>query len=158
MTPDRIRKTKELFRGNNPNIVKVTPQGFQIGSITVEHLEARINTWKAIKKYFDSQGALVCYSEDGISSSRGGRCKDCQQYFCNPRLKLSLTLNGRNALMELNYTSANNFISFIEEENIDEKTMPKLPVTMRVTNRGKWGEVHFTTRTRDGGEKNNPAE
>jgi len=152
MTPDRIRKTKELFRENNPHIVKVTPQGFQIGSITVETLEARINTWKVIKKYFDDKGALLCYSEDGISSSRGGLCKECQQYFCNPRLKLSLNLKGRKALMELNYTSAGNFISFIEEENIDEKTMANHSVTMSVTNRGKWGEVHFMTTKRAGGE------
>ena len=143
MRTKSIRKAKEILDKKKSKFAKLTRYGFLIEDEIFDHLEVMVKDWHIVRKYFDQEGNIICFSRDGYKSSEGFDCEGCICPECQPRVRMNIKLKEKNLLLELNYTSSKNFISFVETTAPNDEEINRLSIGMTVINRGYWGEVMF---------------
>ena len=89
----------------------------------------------------------VCRSLDGIQSIQENRaCASCLlRKTCTPQLHLELLVNGVPYRLLLAYTSARNFMLFASRLKNQNQPIENAPAIISVLDRGRWGELRFSS-------------
>lgn len=124
----------------------VTPQGLVLakGEPPLREVKAVfLRTGPARTLYRDRRPA--CRSLDGLRGRDGKVCASCaDRAACVPQVLLDVEIDRRPYRLLLAYTSARNFLLFVDERARRGADLRATPLTLRVLDRGRWGELRFT--------------
>jgi hypothetical protein len=138
----RREQIREAFKKSAIVIVKITCDGFEVCGNPYSALEGRVRKVSLVRKMFEDC-FLACSSTDGVYGTEGKSCAGCQHPSCQPRLRLQLASGLVRYLLELNTTSARNFLK-IEDQAIQEGcAVSDWTLKLTVASRQYWGEVCF---------------
>lgn len=150
----------EEFASPTRELVRVHPGAFGVKGATYARIRATISSWTLVRKLFREE-RLVCRSNDGERSSTGTTCDPCpSRAACSRRLRLTLEeatgvpwVGSDGApqdvplgplVLELNFTSSQNFLAYARHLDAVDLEVPELPVRLAVVDHATWGEVCFT--------------
>jgi hypothetical protein len=123
----------------------VTPQGLVLGEGQPPLRTARatfLKTAPARTLYRERRPA--CRSLDGLRGRDGKVCASCaDRATCVPQVLLDVEIDRRPYRLLLAYTSARNFLLFVDERARRGSDLRATPLTLRVLDRGRWGELRF---------------
>lgn len=86
----------------------------------------------------------VCRSLDGLRGRDAKVCASCVDLgACVPQVLLDVEIDRRPYRLLLAYTSARNFLLFADERARRGADLRATPLTLRVLDRGRWGELRF---------------
>lgn len=150
---DDLKLLNEEFTTPTRARARVLPGGFAVEETEYLALRGRIASWTLVRKRFREQ-RLVCWSNDGEHAVSGQACEPCTlRRECSRRIRLSLErVQGERAagtsclgplVLELNFTSARNFLAYAHQLAQGHLEVPELPARLTVTDHGSWGEVGF---------------
>jgi hypothetical protein len=122
--------------------VKITPDGFRIEETVVPELRGTIIKLTLTRKHFDD-GALVCYSSDGLYGTDAKICNLCLEPHCHPRLRIQLAARDTVYILELPASSARNLLAVEDQASRHGAHLPTVTLRLTVLPRGHWGEVRF---------------
>ena len=140
-SPDTIG---DLVRALLATYVDVVPTGLVLGKDAVPRREVSavfLKTSAARTLYKDRRP--VCRSTDGLRGYRSKECASCSDRDgCTPQVLVDLEVERRVYRLLLAYTSARNFLLFADR-HLRGRTLDRAPLTIRVLDRGTWGELRF---------------
>jgi hypothetical protein len=142
----RTTSTTSGFRHDFPRRiwvpVWVRPQGFEIADDIHDQLSGRIVKTTLIRKRFEDN-FLACRSTDGVRSTDGTLCDDCQHPDCHPQLRIHLAQGSTTLVIDLAPSSARNLMALEEQLQSNDGDLATTELELTVHNHGWWGEVRF---------------
>ena len=143
MNPE-FEKIRQAFSRPVPLPVKVTAEGFLLkgGPQAIEEIQGRVIKATLLRKLF-REGALRCYSPDGLRARDGTLCQECLHPECRPQLRVHLHSPTFIFLLDLSGRSAENFLHLQDEVEEGGRELIDWILRLKVINHGHWGEVHF---------------
>jgi hypothetical protein len=143
---------RQAFSRPVPMPLKVTPEGFLMKGKppVIEEIQGRIVKTTFQRKLF-REGALRCYSPDGLRARDGTWCQECLHPECRPQLRVHLHSPTFLFLLDLSSRSAKNFLQLQDEVEEEGRVLIDWILRLRVLNHGHWGEVQFERLRAAGG-------
>jgi hypothetical protein len=135
----------DLVRALLLRYADVTPQGLFLGEGQPplrETMATFLRTAPARTLYRDRRPA--CRSLDGLRGRDGKVGASCADLgACVPQVLLDVEIDRRPYRLLLAFTSARNFLLFVDERARRGADLRATPFTLRVLDRGRWGELRF---------------
>jgi hypothetical protein len=139
----------DLVRSLLVTYADVTPAGLVLGKGTTPRPEVQalfVRTGPARTLYEDRRPA--CRSIDGLRGFGGKECVSCaDRTGCTPQVLLDVEIDRRVHRLLLAFTSARNFLLFADRFTRDGRRLDRAVLTLRVLDRGRWGELRFDAAT-----------
>jgi hypothetical protein len=125
----------------------ITPKGILLphAAIPYNPLDATIITYgPARTRYFNRKP--LCRSLDGLHSIDNrtlcSACRDSRS--CTPQIALDISYCKLPFRLLLAFTSAKNFLAALRTINPSAGNIQGIEISINVTDRGHWGEAHFS--------------
>ena len=123
------------------------PTGIVFGAIKSSQVSAAliVKSYSPARTFYVKKVPL-CRSFNGINSCNivNKKCKECKDNnYCTPQICIELEYRKMPYRMLLAYTSAQNFLLFVNRCKFKNIAVNDLPVLLYVKNRGHWGELLF---------------
>jgi len=136
----------EIRRKPSLRYLTVKPEGFVLeadGAIVL-NLQAEILGHGGARTLYRGRRPH-CRSLNGVNNIKGDQpCGDCYLLkHCTPQVRIDLLIERKTYLLLLSHTSARQFLQFVDALKAKGTEPEEVAATMRVINRGMWGEVAF---------------
>jgi len=139
------REPSDLVRALLIRYVTVKPEGLLLDpeAEPVEQVSAILVRSSPARTLYEARRP-ICRSLDGVRAFNGRDCLRCpERGACTPQVLVELDIAAQPYRLLLAFTSAKNFLLFVDRTLKEGKDLARLPVRIRVLNRGRWGEVLF---------------
>ncbi len=138
----------DILHRMNARYMTVRPQGIDPGEgrKMLTTLDCRILNYGGARSLYRGRRP-VCRSLDGITSIQEPKkhCQECyERKHCTSQVRLDLLFESRSYRLLLAYSSAKNFLLYAGEISTKKLVLHKVITTVRVLNRGSWGELRFS--------------
>lgn len=142
-----IHTVREILGRSFSRYLTVKPCGLELrpGKI-LQSISAHLLTFRPARTLYRNRKP-VCRSLDGIQSLTEGRaCSSCLlRKACTPQIYLELLYESVPFKLMLSYTSARNFLTFLSTLRQKKEPVEGSVVLITVRDRGRWGEVCFSS-------------
>jgi hypothetical protein len=139
---------KAILEKSFSRYIRVLPEGFLLprDNQIFSYLTVQLSSYYSSRTLYQNKKP-VCRSLDGVSSVKGKKnCSSCPTNpQCTPQICVEFVYQGIPLKLLLAYTSMRKFIEFVSRWKLSPNQEIKNLMTLTVLNRGKWGEVHFTS-------------
>ena len=147
---------RELLGRSFSRYITVKPCGLELrpGKI-IQSISATILAFRPARTLYQNKKPK-CRSLDGIQSLTEGRaCASCLlRKACTPQICLEILHEGIPFRLILSYTSARNFLTFISLLRKKEQPVEGSGIIITVRDRGRWGELCFSSTSTDKSTEN----
>jgi len=141
MAADPLR---EILLRTTARYLTVRPEGIRLGGRLCRDIEARILSFGGARTLYRGRKPH-CRSLNGIASLQGTSCAACREAkHCTPQTRVDLFVQGRPYRLLLSFSSAKNFLLYLDELRRRDLDLAKIVTRLSVIDRHTWGELRFT--------------
>jgi hypothetical protein len=134
---------RDILYRTTARYLSVRSQGLQIDHRTLTTLKARILAHGPARTLYRARKPF-CRSLDALHSTDGKTCEKCFDLKnCTSQLRLHLLVDDRPYCLLLAYTSAKNFLLYLDKAQGPAASLRDFITLITVTDRGSWGELRF---------------
>jgi hypothetical protein len=134
---------KDILYRTTARYLSVQPHGILIDGRTLTTIQARILAQGPARTLYRGRKP-ACRSLDGHRSTDGKACVECFDLKnCTSQLRLHLLVDDRPYCLLLAYTSAKNFLLYLDRARNRATGLLHAPTLITVADRGSWGELRF---------------
>ncbi len=131
--------------------VQIRPDGINLGNGSIcPRLEAEVLSFSPARTRYEKHHP-VCRSIDGIQTIHAdGKCSCCPlRKHCTPQIRLDMIHCSSVIRLLLSHTSLRNFVLFLSTLQHRKIQLQGARITIKVLNRGRWGELKFHLKPPD---------
>ena len=149
MSNHNLDPLAQIRRSANLHYLTVKPEGFVLeahGPIVLA-LQAEILGHGGARTLYRARRPH-CRSLNGVNAIQDAElfCGDCyQRQHCTPQVRIDLLIQRKSYVLLLSHTSARRFLTYVDELKSKGREPEDVTVNLHVINRGKWGEVDFSS-------------
>jgi hypothetical protein len=141
-----IASVREILAQSCAAYATVTPKGLILPAVLTPYnpLTVTIIAYKPARTRYLNRKP-ICRSLDGLNSiDNQNKCVCCPNArTCTPQICLAILYKNLPLRLLLAFTSAKNFLSFLPKLKASARPFENASVTIRIIDRGRWGEVCF---------------
>lgn len=131
--------------------VQIRPDGINLGNGSIcSELEAEVLSFSPARTRYERHHP-VCRSLNGIQTINADRrCSSCPlRKDCTPQIRLDMIHFSGVLRFLLSHTSLRNFMLFLSTLQQQKIPLNGAMITIKVLNRGRWGELRFSLKPPD---------
>ena len=125
--------------------VQIRPEGINLGNGSIcPEIEAEVLSFSPARTRYENHQP-VCRSIDGIQTTHAdGRCCCCTlRKDCTSQIRLDMIHGSAVIRLLLSHASLRNFMLFLSTLKQRKIRLKGERITIKVLNRGRWGELKF---------------
>lgn len=124
----------------------VTPKGVLVHGMPLTDLTVRVLSFGGARTLYRGRRP-ACRSLDGRKAlKKETLCATCpERKHCTPQVRVDLTYRDEPFRLMLSFSSARNFLVHAAAVKKAGAAVEEIPTTIRVLDRGSWGELRFVS-------------
>ena len=134
---------KDILYRTTARFLTLRPNAVMVDDRPRERVEARILAHGSARSLYRGRRPC-CRSLDGLESIEHKSCEACVDLKnCTPQVRLHLLIEQRPYQLLLAYTSAKNFLLYVQALAAQGLDVHNVVTAITITDRGSWGEARF---------------